>query len=226
MNKKDILQEVLKKYIPSYGGHVYNRKNNRIVKQATDSKGYKYFTCYMGKGKSKKIKVHRLVAYHYIPNPDNLPYVNHKDGNRSNNWYTNLEWCTMAYNVQDGFKRGRIIWNKGNASKERIFGYCKKYPRQIFWILTKDDFHFAKAFWGEEIVHKLCGNVFVPFSYFVLDQKIETTCCETCDDDFDSKVERESIRSPEFEEPRWQWHLKRMVLKEDPILYLEQFLDS
>lgn len=49
-------------------------------------------------GHQKMFKVHRLVAMAFIPNPDNLPVVNHKDENRLNNCVNNLEWCTQQYN--------------------------------------------------------------------------------------------------------------------------------
>lgn len=49
-------------------------------------------------GKVKNMFVHRLVAMAFIPNPDNLPVVNHKDRNPSNNKVDNLEWCTQEYN--------------------------------------------------------------------------------------------------------------------------------
>lgn len=69
----------------------------REIKQFTDHKGYRVVT--LSKDcKLKQIKVHRLVLMAFIPNPDNLPQVNHKDGNKKNNCVENLEWCTNDYN--------------------------------------------------------------------------------------------------------------------------------
>lgn len=53
-------------------------------------------------GKKKLCTVHRLVAEAFIPNPECLPEVNHKDENQSNNHVGNLEWCTRKYNVNYG----------------------------------------------------------------------------------------------------------------------------
>ena len=52
--------------------------------------------------KHKIFTIHRLVAEAFIPNPDNLPVVNHKDEDKINNCVDNLEWCTQKYNVNDG----------------------------------------------------------------------------------------------------------------------------
>lgn len=59
-------------------------------------------------GKVKREFVHRLVAMAYIPNPENLPQVNHKDENRANCCLQNLEWCDAKYNANYGSRNSRI----------------------------------------------------------------------------------------------------------------------
>lgn len=61
-------------------------------------KGYLQVALYKN-GKSKRLLVHRLVAQAFVPNPLNLSSVNHKDENKKNNRFDNLEWCTPQYNL-------------------------------------------------------------------------------------------------------------------------------
>ena len=62
--------------------------------------------------KLKRIKVHRLVAEHFLPNPLGLKYINHKDENKANNRVENLEWCTTAYNNTYGSRVERMCLAK------------------------------------------------------------------------------------------------------------------
>lgn len=64
--------------------------------------GY-WFVCH----DNKKFRIHRLVAETYIDNPNNLPIVNHKDEDTSNNNVNNLEWCTHSYNINYGTAQQR-----------------------------------------------------------------------------------------------------------------------
>lgn len=69
----------------------------KILKPCDRGNGYPFVT--MGKGgKQYNVSIHRAVALAFIPNPDNLPEVNHKDTNPSNFDVNNLEWCDRTYN--------------------------------------------------------------------------------------------------------------------------------
>lgn len=87
------------------------------IKKFTEwTKGYKRVTLSKD-GIEKQYSVHRLVAEAFIDNPYNLPCVNHKDENPSNNVWTNLEWCTHKYNMNYGTCQQR----KSEKMKGRIF---------------------------------------------------------------------------------------------------------
>jgi len=87
-----------------------------ILKVSGDGNGY--LQVGLCKNSSYKgYKVHRLVAQAFIPNPDNLPEVNHKDENKSNCQVSNLEWCDRAYNVNYG--------NRTNKTKKPVIQLTK-----------------------------------------------------------------------------------------------------
>ena len=92
------------------GVNVYRIINGEYhrLSQFVDNLGY-YQTCFTINGKRKYVRVHRLIAETLIPNPNNLPMVNHIDGNKLNNNSSNLEWCDNSYNTQDGYNRGAYL---------------------------------------------------------------------------------------------------------------------
>lgn len=71
----------------------------RVLKQFNDKDGYLQVSIQINRKRNTK-RVHQLVAQTFISNPDNLPQVNHKDCDRTNNNVENLEWCDNSYNVQ------------------------------------------------------------------------------------------------------------------------------
>lgn len=84
------------------GDRKYNKALvGRQMKQHTHSKGYKTVSLTKD-GKTKTVFVHRIVAEAFIDNPKGLPFVNHKDEDKTNNFSENLEWCTASYNRNYG----------------------------------------------------------------------------------------------------------------------------
>lgn len=83
-------------------GRVHTYKGQQL-KLISDGKGYLYVSL----GKHNNKSVHRLVAETFLPNPDNLPEVNHKDENGENNCVDNLEWCSKSYNINYGTRNQR-----------------------------------------------------------------------------------------------------------------------
>lgn len=84
-------------------GQVRHRERKKILAQKTDRYGYKVVCMSSGNRlKPQNATVHRLVASAFIPNPDDLPAVNHKDEDKTNNRASNLEWCDNLYNTRYG----------------------------------------------------------------------------------------------------------------------------
>lgn len=83
----------------------FRKTPERLLKQSTHSNGYLVVTLCKENVKKKK-RVHRLVALAFKKNPKNLKEVNHIDGDKKNNYYNNLEWCTRSENVKHCYKIG------------------------------------------------------------------------------------------------------------------------
>ena len=106
-----------------WNGHKYEkRKKPYILKQTNTTTGYKKVELAKD-GKKKSLKVHRLVANAFIPNPMNKPYINHIDGNPINNCVENLEWCTQHENVVHAYETG--LKKISHITKEELQRYVE-----------------------------------------------------------------------------------------------------
>lgn len=76
-----------------------------LMRLPISSKGYYRVSLEVGNVK-RKFNVHRLLMTAFVPNPQNLPYINHIDGNKLNNSLDNLEWCSPSYNAKHAFAHG------------------------------------------------------------------------------------------------------------------------
>lgn len=140
-------------YQVSNTGKIRNMKDFRLLGQQLNK--YGYYTVRLRKDlESYTCLVHRLVAIAFLPNPDNLPIVNHKDENTINPNVENLEWCTAKYNVNYGTARERAketkIKNKLLEQAKQAIEIIKSKKVKITkeYIRDKDysDFVFSRNF--------------------------------------------------------------------------------
>lgn len=109
--------------VKSLSRTIYNEGNyakqfkskEKILKSVDDGNGYMKVFLY-NDGHRKHYKVHRLVAEAFILNPKNKPEINHIDGNKMNNVYSNLEWCDRSYNVKHAWDTGLKIKKTGSQN--------------------------------------------------------------------------------------------------------------
>ena len=110
-NKMDIIGYE-GKYKIYEDGRVWSYKYNKFMKPSPNKYGYCYIDLYKDK-KRKTFRLHRLVALNFIPNPNNLPEVDHIDRNKQNNDLSNLRWVTPAENCENaGISKNNKIGEK------------------------------------------------------------------------------------------------------------------
>jgi hypothetical protein len=117
-NPSVVVESVERGYFASPSGNIYNRHGD-IMEGAIDHCGYRHVIL-----NHKNKNVHRVIAETFIPNPNNLPCVNHKDGNKTNNSVENLEWCTHSENTLHSFKNGlqRKVTNQYGTYEVKKYG--------------------------------------------------------------------------------------------------------
>lgn len=117
------------RYVPSKNGSKRLIKG-RVLKQYLNPDGYMYVN-FRVNGKLINLRVHRVIATCFIPNPDNLPEVNHIDCNPTNNVVSNLEWCTREYNNAYREKYGKACNRPVIAINRKTF--------EVFWFKSQHE---------------------------------------------------------------------------------------
>lgn len=146
----------------------------RILKIFSNGRGYWCLSLWIN-GNGKRKYIYRLVAEAFIPNPFNLPHINHKDENKDNNKVDNLEWCTPKYNNAYGTARFRLEKareDNGNTTKIDMYDLngtlLKHYD--CAYDIDKDGISRRAAYnvcYGRSKSYKGCVFRFsgMPFSY-------------------------------------------------------------
>lgn len=133
-----------------------------IMRSSNDKDGYKLITL-CKKAKRTTYKVHRLVAQAFIPNPNDLPQINHIDEDRTNNCIENLEWCTSQYNNNYGDRTKNSVAHNNyktiarieslnkmhDSHKTPIYGF---YEDRVIWF---DSVKTARRFMENITNHKV-----------------------------------------------------------------------
>lgn len=123
------------KYSVSNKGNIYSYHKKSKLKFGLN--GNYLQVALWNKNKPKYFLVHRLVAEAFIPNPNNLPEVNHKDENKFNNNFDNLEWCIHKYNINYGTCIERMSKSLLGVAKGRVLSKTTKQKmseaKKLYW---------------------------------------------------------------------------------------------
>ena len=158
----------LDRYVPHINGH-YQFRKGRIMTPGVVH-GYQFLHL-CSKYKKQRWYVHRLVATHFIPNPNNYPQINHKDENRSNNEVSNLEWCTSQYNVNYGNHNIRCAISNGTEVVALDTFHMELYKFRSAAMMARelnlDERHVWHVIKGKSSHHQ--GYIIMPMSDFTID---------------------------------------------------------
>lgn len=112
-------------FMVSSDGRLFSLRTNKDLKQYKNKAGYMVVASKLGgrKGKNICMRVHVMVAKAFVPNPDNKPFVNHIDGDKTNNEWWNLEWVTSSENNKHAWDIGlqsRLVKKRRKMSYDDV----------------------------------------------------------------------------------------------------------
>lgn len=123
------VKEIYNHYILFEDGRVYSTLRGRFLTPYGHQSGYPTYVLSIN-GKRTNKHLHRLVAEAFIPNPDKLPQVNHKNGIKTDNSPENLEWCTNRDNALHAYQHGLMRFSSNTG--HRYISQLTKRGRRVF----------------------------------------------------------------------------------------------
>lgn len=145
----------------------------RVLKQQKDQDGYLLVGVSVN-GRHINLYAHRVIATCFLPNPDNLPQVNHKDCNRTNNNVNNLEWCTNEYNVAYREKYGVSAKEFSKALRKPLFAVNLK-TLKVTYFESQNEAARQLGVSGGQIYNVLNGRYRYAGGYWFTEDKSEIT---------------------------------------------------
>lgn len=155
-------------YSVSNNGDVRNKKTGKLLKPGKDKFGYFYYVLCVN-GNRKTVKGHRLVANAFIPNPQNKPTVNHKNGIRTDNRACNLEWMTNKEQSNDPLTKKHMLADSAKRDY-RAMGELRNFGRIPVYV-WKTTGEYVGEFPSQKAAAECVGVSFGKVSQCISSQK-------------------------------------------------------
>jgi len=154
-------------YSENHSRNQYRRKTKKPLKKLKpqrEGRGGEYRQYHLRvDGRTIQVSAHRLVAEVYLPNPNDLPQVNHKDEDKQNNAVSNLEWCDGFYNIQYSLSKHYKLKNIKTGEEEIVFNlkrWCEErgYDRSPMVAASKKRGYWKKKMTKDGMKEYYCVN--------------------------------------------------------------------
>ncbi|MFT8425667.1 MAG: hypothetical protein ABF630_09415 [Liquorilactobacillus sp.] len=159
------------RYLVNRDGEVYSEYKHGLLKQMKDAYGYSQVNL----NRHTK-KVHRLVAEAFLPNPDNLPQINHKDENKNHNQVNNLEWCSSEYNINYGDVKKRSVFSQKSHDAWKIYQFDLKGNLIKIWSSAREA---DRNGFNRRSVYRCCDGKIKSFKGSLWSKEKKVMSCQT-----------------------------------------------
>ena len=126
-----------------YPHQIRKKSNNHIMKECVNGGGYVIITL-----NNKSHLKHRIIALQFIPNPDNLPQIDHINHNKTDNRIENLRWVSHLQNMN----------NKGSSWTGRKIKYVQELPDEVIVVNQYKNYHFENYYFANDVFYRDTGN--------------------------------------------------------------------